>query len=971
MEKGTENFLKKSIRRFDAVTKTFQIFSMCVDPKELAIYGAGYYLFFEWLQHMIILFGILTFFAFCCMHFNTTGSRFKPTEITSILDYTMLGNNGIDLENEVITSTTVVDWKEIWSFSRTRPLTLLCDYIYTVIAFAYIFYYNWKLGKTIAQIKRFTVDVSTYALQVQNLPSDANKEELSQVLNTFGPLAEVTISRDFLGYYGKFKDVSRLETQIRYYFALRQLDPKSPFGYAKEIEDFRDQIVKQKREVYLELLNKKFSVTKYSDLPAERAFIIFEKPEHKSQLLSLGVRIQRGNKLALLCCCLKKKTFIEYHNKKLTFEQCEEPNNIRYENLTQPLLKKFFTRMLIGFVILFTICANFLMIYGISRVSFLPRNSVCIFTPTKADIDRDPNNKNNYDYLYCYCRTLSLDRLVSAENSPYCSEYYKAYSINIGLSLASSMAILLCNTILRAAINKFGSKMMFNTVTQELATVTYLTSLSEFLNYFAITILLRGSFLGFQPSEYISSFLKNIHSGFKDDQPVYSDYNSSWYLDIGVKLKDSFLIEILFPHVIMLFRLPIVKSLRYTRALLARIQFDVSKHYRPSRYDIAPVTAHVISQMFVGLALSSGLPILIPSIFCFLLVYYWIQKRSFLLYSEIPKQIDQNFAVLTGKLMYIAVALHCYFGYSLYEAQGIYSLPTNLNPLRLEWLPNDKVTVPVFGEKALGHHVFLVVGILSATLFVFNMIVWPIFESTGILELCSTHPEEDLMLERAKQKEKELKIRKKGFASVRVGAQLGEEGSIEEETDENHNFSNVKDLIKHSKSTSYEFRAIPEYRELLYGLEMFSKDVAQAPSEPPKPAPTIVKPPITVNLPAGFKKPQPLPISRNNTMVSNRSNQVLPLGMNNQQAYRPPIQNPQSFRPPVMQPPGTGMSQAQRQIPQMNRPVGGQPQYPQTGRPPGGQQQYPQANRPMGSQQQFPQQQGFPTRPQPLMIRNN
>ena len=935
MAKGTEDYESRSIRQFDEEKKTYKFFDIFVDPKELAIYGAGYYLFFDWLKHMIGMFIIMSIFAFFCMFFNSSGTRFKPTEITNLLDYTMLGNNGVDPENEVLTSSSVVEWSELLGKRRTRPLTLLFDYIYTVVAFCYVYYYNWRLGKTILELRKMAVNVSTFALQVRNLPPEATVEELSSSINVFGELSEVTISRDFVGKYGSFKAIAKLETKIRYYLALRALDPKSPFGYAKEIEDLRDQIVRKKRQVYLELVNKRIKIEQPSDLPAERAFVIFEKPEDKSRVLSLAVRIQRGNKLALICCCLRKKKFMEYNERQLVVEQCDEPNNIKFENLTQPKIKKFFTRLFIALMILVTISLNFLIIYGISRVSFSKRNSVCLFTPTKADIDKDPQNKSNYDYLYCYCRTLSLDALVSAENSSYCSEYYKAYSINIALSFASSLAILTCNIALRAIINNFGALMMFNTVSQELSTVTYLTSISEFLNYFAITILLRGSFLGFQPSEYVSSWIQSIHSGFKDDQPVYSDYNSSWYLDIGIKLKDSFLIEIVFPHILMLIRLPIVKYLRYTRALLAKIQFDVSENFRPSRYDIAPVTAHVISQIFVGLALSSGLPILIPSILFFLIIYYWIQKSSFLKYSQIPKQIDERFAILTGKLMYIAIGLHCYFGYSLYEAQGIFALPKNLNPLGLDNPGTRKYIAPVLGDKALNHHVFLVVGCLSAVMFAWHMIFWPLFESTGVTELCSTHPEEDLMLERAREKQKKKHNLKLGAQiTIQQPHDIGEEGSIEEEDDGENVFSKVKDRIKHSKSTSYQLRTIPEYRELLFAIDMFSKDAAKPTVvEPPKTDPVAVKPAVVVNLPADFKRS---PTQQKGGMPNRaqpmnfRPNQVIPMGgQRNPQLARPVVPQAGQFRPP-----GAAQSQFPLQQPPQQAARQFQPMTSLTPRPP-------------------------------------
>jgi len=871
LEAGKLKYERDSVRIYEGNNK-FDKYSIFCDLKDFRKYGPGIYLFFDWMKQMIYLLFILTIFSAIAMYFNYKGLRLRDVEVSNPLDKMMLANNALDVEKEGLTIGDVINWDDVFSTKSPRTKTLLADYISTVVMFLYIFIYNWRLKKLVHEAKQECTSISSYAVEVSNIPPTTTAASIGALMNKFGKTAEITIGRNYLGVFEKYNSIKDLEVKLRYDYGLMKLKGLDN-SLQSEMMNFKERIIKKKRDLYNQLIEKGANIAKHDDFPAWNAYVIFENLEAKASLLTRANAAERRTNLRKIFCCLEKKTFIEYNGKPLHFKSCDEPTNIKYENVCKSTKHKLLNRLLTALMILTVIVIDFIVIYFINRISLPTRNDKCIISPTYEEMEANPQATSNYDLQYCYCRTQSYATLLDNNNYKYCHTFALSTSTALIVSIGSSIIIMISNSILRAIINKFSAKMLFNKVTTEMSVVTYIIFFSELLNFIVITILLRGSFMGFKPSVWMSSLLGSIHPSLTDNNPIYNDYTTSWYLDIGTKIQNELMIETMVPHIFALVTMPIVKKIRFSRANASKMQFDVTANMRSSRFDIPPKAAHVLCQFFVCVFLSSGIPILVPFALIFMVLYYWINKKIFINYSKNPFQIDESFAISTGRLMYLAVLLHCYMGFFMYRADGVISMPSSINPLN-----GTKVEtgVAIIDNNIRDQLVFVGVGALSAAMLVWYFVLTPLVNTFGLFSLCCGKNEEDDALIGTKSSEPSIRNPTKPF-------------------------SEEKKKLHMVGCASYNILSNPDYHDII-----ISMDLGNTSAKPMQPMPGQ-RPP---NFPPNQFQPRPA------------NNQVMPMNRPGGQ-----MQPPRTLTPP---PPRPMQSNSQRQMPNRlapggPRPMGGNP----------------------------------------------
>lgn len=787
---GEFKYEHKSIRIYNEDTKTFLMYNKCCDLKDFERYGPGIYLFFDWMKQLIICFFIMSLLAGVSIFCNWNGKKFQQSEVTTQLDYTLLGNNALDPETESLTNEAI-DWGKIGYSTNSRTLGLLADYAYTIFFFLFVLYYNWRLKKKIVEAKKEAVFISNYSVEVSNLPEGATAEQLRQIMSNFGKVAEVTIGRNYLGHFHDFDNAKDLEVKLRYSWGIRQ-NYGANAEIDSQIEVLKNKVIEKKKKIAGQLQKEGISLANHSDFPAFNAYVIFERLEDKTRLMKKFHKIKQNHRLAMIFCCIKKKDLIEYDGKSLSFKNCDEPSNIAYENVSEKTSKKIYARLLTFLAIICVILADFVSLYLLGKVNFSPRNSSCVTTPTYEQMEADEAMRSNGDSRYCFCRKLPIDQLLSSKNSPYCTEYYYSYTYGIVLNVGSSIVIMVSNVVLRTMVNKLSSKMLFNKVTSQVSIVTIIIFLSEFVNFIVITIFMRGSFYGFEASVYLSHLMGKIHPSLVDKNPIYKAYNSSWYLDIGAQIMYELMLEILIPHIFLIFWKPLVKWMKFRKANTGKLQYDVINNMVPSKFDLPPKAAHILSQVFVAVLLCSGIPTLVPCCFLFLTSYYWVQKSIFLNYSKVPKQIDESFVDLIGKVLYFAVFIHCIMGYFLYSSQGIFSLPPGLSSM-----PNIGSDIPVIGSPNVSQFVvFFIVGSLSLVMISWHFAIWPLIDFLGVFNLCIKQQEEEIV---APTPDTELD----------TGAKVITKGYSEEK----------KKLSEYS-CTSYNILNNPEYHDIVLAMEI-------------------------------------------------------------------------------------------------------------------------------------------------------
>lgn len=769
-------FEEKAVRYTHPTTKKKKKYPFCNSIEDFKIYGPGIFLFFDWLKHLIVLFFFLSICSGVAVYCNYHGNRFKAAEVSSKLDFTMLGNNAVTIDE---IDKTVIDWKNIFGSKNSRALVLLSDYVYTLLLFLFVLYYNLRLPGKIRRIKRDFANVRNFAIEISNVPQELNIDNLKASLNKFGPIYSLNLTKTFLGSFEDYRKVSKIDTKARYIQALNE-----EYGVKesrnRKIQSLTETVKKKKQKIIKSFQSQGKDIHYLQDFPNSNIFAIFMNQSDRNAVLDEAQEIDRKNKIRKIFCCMKKpQPIFEFDGRPLKFRPSDQPSNINYENIGISWKRKLLNRLFLFLIIKVIIILSFLVMYAFKQLDFSFGSEECLITPSKEDIDRivaENGGKYTLKLTFCYCRELGYKELLSGENKKYCQEFYKYATYSYLLIFMNSFVILVINAVLRLIISKLSNKMLFNRFSSEMTYTTYIIFLSEIFNYLLSTLLLRGSFLGFKPGYYLSEFLKLMDPSLAGNQVVYLDYTTDWYLDIASKIASEFMIEMFLPHGLMLFYQPLRKLFRKCYSKTAKLQYDVVNIYTPAACKFAPKIAHILSQIFICVLFSSGVPVLTLFTFAFLIIFYWITKWFFLRYAERPRNIDETTAIMTGKLSYFLVLIHCFMAIYIYKAQGIFNFPEDVNPLRLV---KFEVKIPTLDPDTLANQlVFVILAGASLWMIFVNFVLTPLLGKVGVIALFSCRCNKkfkDIQEEEAKKAQKlEEKERKQDLITKSTGLMKAE-----------------------------------------------------------------------------------------------------------------------------------------------------------------------------------------------------
>ena len=105
-----------------------------------------------------------------------------------------------------------------------------------------------------------------------------------------------------------------------------------------------------------------------------------------------------------------------------------------------------------------------------------------------------------------------------------------------------------------------------------------------------------------------------------------SDFDRSWYSQVGSKIMISMIIAIFSPHIINLFLIPCKRCRMRQKAQKKTFQRDMNKVLTPPEFKISFSYAIAMNIMFVSLTFSSGMPFLYGSGFFSLITIYYSEK---------------------------------------------------------------------------------------------------------------------------------------------------------------------------------------------------------------------------------------------------------------------------------------------------------------------------------------------------------
>ena len=616
----------------------------------------------------------MSVFAGVSVYLNYNTDFLQTAEVSSVFDYTTIANLGhsvypTDPKGDV---STVFSERIIKTESR-RLWVYALDMVITVAFLVYIVVYACFLPDEVEKCDDEVVSVSDYAIGVKNIPEKVTKSQLTSLFSKYGQIEEVHIARDYKGTFGTYKGIAELEVKERRLFSILQ-----NYGTDKAVEEelskIRAKVVTMKQEAKYELVQKELKISCHDDFPAAEAHVIFNRFEDRNKALKefnhQNIRRRRN------CCggSDNKDDPFQISGQVITVGVPEEPANIRFENIGVSTWKRVQKRFLALMLVLLVLLISFSAVYVMSRVEKLRQETICTSSITLQEMKLLVSPDLGSPVVYCFCKKRSAAEMFDQEILGYCQEYFVQRSISVGVNIGVALVMLIVSSVLREMISALAGMMLFTEISKEVTAISYIIFWSDIINYLSFSIFIRGSFYGFEPSVALTEVLGRISPSLIEKSNVlYKDFNQAWYLDIGSKIIDKFIIEIMVPHCFSMIYLPIFKWLKFRRAGSARVQDDVNKAMKGETFKIATFGSRVLVQVFLAMLLSPGIPIIILCTFAYLIVFYFVAKRNVIKYFRKPPKIDHIFAEMTNRFMPFILLAHCFMAIMMYKATGLFN----------------------------------------------------------------------------------------------------------------------------------------------------------------------------------------------------------------------------------------------------------------------------------------------------------
>ena len=529
----------------------------------------------------------------------------------------------------------------------------------------------------------------------------------------------------------------------------------------------------------------------------------------------------------------------------------EEPSNIRFENLGATTTKRFLRRGALFVVVVVVLSFALVSMYALTRVEGYQSPAPCktVYSveelQTNAALARDPET------VFCFCSKQSAQAVVVMPAFGYCKQYLinRSYrqAVNFGLSILEFMV----GVFIRSVIGRLARLMLFNKVSKEMTTVTYIIFVSDVVNFLIITILMKGDFYGFKPANVVARLLAKLYPPLVEHNELYSNFNTAWYLDIGSKMMSKFLLAIGLPYLVWFFYFPLLKCFNWSRAKSSKLQFDVYRLVRGRTFSMPNIGSKVMSQIFIALMWCAGIPVLVVFTFLFLLVCYLITKWAAVNHFKKPPQIDHNFVEYTAKFLPLCLVIHSVFSVILYDTSEVFNLPAKT------LLSSDSQSKLGFLSKFdyRQHYFYYGLGAVSGALFIWDFVVVDTLKFFFIWDFL---------------KNKVIKAKTE----------------VEEEVDRakvssNPSFTATKKTIGNSAVISYDIKRSSEYRDVLLAMDFNEIEEDQETVAVARQSAIDRRKqqndPLSKNITMPTTKPANAPLPRNAPNQKPAGNQVLPL----------------------------------------------------------------------------------------------
>lgn len=174
----------------------------------LGKYGAGIYLYFNYIKYMAICLAVMSVISIPALVANLLGSYYEDRS-NSTLDFTTLGNtDGFD---EGTRDSGKINDED----DTLRYLVIYSDLINTIFFFWFVYAFKYLWVKNTRSILKRTTTASDYSIYVTNLPpTGVTKHDIVEHFAQYGKIEEVTFSRKFGSMMNEYKKQDTLNKKI-------------------------------------------------------------------------------------------------------------------------------------------------------------------------------------------------------------------------------------------------------------------------------------------------------------------------------------------------------------------------------------------------------------------------------------------------------------------------------------------------------------------------------------------------------------------------------------------------------------------------------------------------------------------------------------------------------------------------------------------------------------------------------------
>ncbi|CAI2383860.1 unnamed protein product [Moneuplotes crassus] len=677
-------------------------------------YGAGVYLYFEYLKFLSIAFAIMSIIMLPSLICNLIGDYYN-SETGTLFDFTTLGN-----QKGYVSGTSDSDSLKVDDDNEaSRALTITSDVINTVALYIFLMVFNAVSRHKMIDLMKRKQTPSDYSIYVTGFPDDScSEEDIREYFSKYGEVLEIVFARRFgkmmKGYMAQDKinkNIKKREIQVK---VEAEKDESLSVLEAVKNDKKLQKLVKKDIKMEQELREKYPKIKCIEDVPSIGAFVVFNKSEDAITCL----KAHRLN-YTKLRQDEKEKIKGKYKAKVI---QADEPSNILWENLEVSYLESFLRSLVVILIVIVLLVGTLCAVYGL-RV-YQEKIPVVTACEQYDNLTLGTVDHNNKDALDCVCQMKGLVTIIFTSSiRKDCQEYMENEIFRYLVNIAVALLVSVINILIKICFNVLSKFERYKAVTHLNGAIMRKTFISTFINMGLLYLLINANFRS-------SGFVRTIASGLPGGKKYffngdYDDLNRDWYSKVAI----SIIVLSLTNLVSVVIGAAINETINWIKrkyfAKRQTLQHDMNACMDGNVFTISTKYSTTLALIFVTIIYFGPVPLLVVICCMYLTTNYWLDKFIFVRFCKIPPYTGPSMHISVLRYLPISLMLHCIFSMWAYGSpevypDGFYADGTNSDGYTI-YRPNDRN----FGERLTNKNslIFFILFILFVIAYIFENII--------------------------------------------------------------------------------------------------------------------------------------------------------------------------------------------------------------------------------------------------------